>query len=85
MKVKLECKNVRMEKVAECFERSHKLPSGYKLWLYDGRVFAYFRVRSISDLKQLTNKLKRIKNIELNFHRIEVGASWLKRVLKFDP
>lgn len=82
MKVKLECCNVRMEKIAECFEKS-KLPSGYKLWLYDGRIFAYFRVKNISGLKRLTKRLKRI-NVELNFHRIEEEGSWLKK-FSFNP
>lgn len=85
MKVKLECYNAKMEKIAACLERSGKLPFGYKLWLYDGRIFAYFRVKSISDLKQLMKRLKRIKDIELNFHRIAQEGSWLKKNLAFNP
>lgn len=80
MKVKLECCNVRMEKITDCFEGSGKLPFGYKIWLYDGRVFAYFKVRSISDLKELNKGLKRIKNIEFRYHRIEKVESWLKKI-----
>lgn len=80
MKVKLECCNVRMERIASCFERSSKLPFGYKIWLYDGSVFAYFKVRSILDLKELNRRLKRIKNIRLRHHRIEKVESWLKKL-----
>ena len=84
LKVKLECRNVRMDKIAGCFERSRKLPFGYKIWLYDGRIFAYFKIKSFSDLKQLTKRLKRMKNIRINLHRIEEGGSWLRRI-KFNP
>ena len=84
MKVKLECCNVRMEKIVQCFERSGKVPFGYKIWRYDGRIFAYFKVKSFSDLRQLTKRLKRIKNIVINFHRIEEVGSWLKKI-KFNP
>lgn len=84
MKVKLECRNTRMEKIVNCLEKLSKRPSGYKLWLYDGRVFAYFKVKSVSDLKELTKRLKRIKNIEFKYHRIEKVGSWLKKFLAFN-
>lgn len=81
MKVKLECRNIRMEKIARCFERSSKLPFGYKIWLYDGRIFAYFKVKSISDLKELNKRLKRVENTQIMYHRIEKVKSWLKKPL----
>ncbi len=81
MKVKLECRNIRMAKIAGLFERYGKLTSGYKIWLYDGSVFAYFKVRSISDLKELDKRLKRMKNIRIRYHRIEKVESWLKKLI----
>jgi hypothetical protein len=79
MKVKVEFGNARMEKIADCLE---KLLSEYKIWRYDDRVFAYFKVKSISDLKKLTTRLKR-EEIEYKYHRIEKVESWLKKLLRF--
>jgi len=73
LKVKIECRNVGCEKIAKCLARFGT--PNFKVWLYDGRVFAYFKLRSVSDLNELTRRFKRIKNIELNFHRIE--KAWL--------
>jgi len=76
LKVKLECRNVRCEKIANLLSRFRKtFPFGYKVWVYDGRVFAYFKVKSISDLNEFTRRLKRINGIEFNYHRIE--RSWI--------
>lgn len=85
MKVKLECRNTRIEKIANCLDRFGKLPFGYKIWLYDERVFAFFKVKSVSDLNELTRRLKRIKNIQFKYHRIEKVESWLRRKLAFNP
>jgi hypothetical protein len=79
MKIKIECRNTKMEKVAGCLE---KLLSQYKIWLYDDRIFAYFKTKSISDFKELTTRFKH-RNIEFKFHRIEKVESWLKRLLAF--
>ena len=80
MKVKIECINTRIEKIAYCLE---KVLSGYKIWLYDDRVFAYLKLKSISDLKELNKRLK-CKNIEVKYHRIEKVESWLKKLLTFN-
>ncbi len=79
LKVKLECRNTRIEKIANCLEKL----SGYKIWLYDDRVFAYFKVKFISDLKDLNRRLKH-RNIEFKYHRIEKVESWLKKLLKYN-
>lgn len=80
MKVKLEIRNVRMNIIAEHFEVFGKLSSGYKLWLYDGRIFAYFKIMSNVHLKELIERLIEMKNIVIIFHRIEVKGSWLKNI-----
>ena len=76
LKVKLECRNVSCEKIMNCLARFGKtFPFGYKVWLYDNRVFAYFKLRSISDLNEFTRRLKRMKKMEFNYNRIE--RSWI--------
>jgi hypothetical protein len=71
LKVKIECRNVGCEKVANCLEKFGKtFPFGHKVWLYDGRVFAYFKLRSFSDLNEFIKRFKRIK-VEFFFHRIQ--------------
>lgn len=71
LKVKIECRNVGCEKIANCLAKFGKnFPFRFKVWLYDGRVFAYFKLRSISDVNELTKRLKRIK-IDFTYHRIQ--------------
>jgi uncharacterized protein with ACT and thioredoxin-like domain len=79
MKVKIEFRNAKMVKIAECLEKS-KLDSGYKLWLYDSNIFAYFKIKDISDLKELIKKLKTMKNVRFIFHNIEEERTWLKKI-----
>jgi len=71
MEVKLECKNVSCEKIANRLSKFRETsPFGYKVWVYKDGVFAFFRVESISDLNELANRLKRIKEIEFTFQQI---------------
>jgi hypothetical protein len=79
MKVKIEFGNVRIEEIADCLEEF----SEYKIWLYDDRVFAYFKVKSISDLKKLTEELE-LRRIEYKCHRIEKVESWLRKLIRFN-
>ena len=72
IEVKLECKNVSCEKMANRLSKFRgTFPFEYKVWAYKDRVFAYFKVKSISDLNELKRRLKRIKKIEFTFHRIQ--------------
>lgn len=66
---KIECKNITVEKLAE--RLTEIAEQGFRVWLYDKKVYAIFRVSSISILKKLVEKLKRVKNLELKFFRIE--------------
>jgi hypothetical protein len=80
LKVKIECRNVGCEKIANCLVKFGDCP--YKVWLYNDNVFAFFMVDSLSSLKKLTKRLKQMKNVEIKCHRIElVKESWLRRIL----
>lgn len=46
LKVKLECTNVRCEKITKLLTRFPRIfPFGYKVWLYDNRVFALLQTQ----------------------------------------
>lgn len=66
---KIECKNITVEKLADYLADLTK-PS-FRIWLYDKKVYAIFRVGSMSILKKLIEKLKRAKGLEFRFFRIE--------------
>jgi len=70
---KIECKNITVEKLAEYLTEITE--QGFRVWLYDKRVYAIFRVSSISILKKLIEKLRRVKNLDLRFFRIEEVSS----------
>jgi hypothetical protein len=67
LRVVVECKNVRSEKIAKCL---YKLTDGFKLWMHDNVVYALFDVGSLLELKELSRELKRIKNIDFRFIKI---------------
>lgn len=64
MRVIVECKNVRSEKIAECLE---KLTDGFRIWMHNNAVYALFDVKSLIELSEISKKLKRIKGIEFRF------------------
>jgi len=72
IEVKLECKNVSCEKIANCLSKFRgAFPFPYKVWAYKDAVFAYFKVRCIMDLNEFTRKLRKIEKIKFKYHRIE--------------
>jgi len=72
IEVKLECKNVSCEKLANRLSKFRgSFPFGYKVWTYQDTVFAYFKVRCIVDLNEFTRKLRKIEKIKFKYHRIE--------------
>jgi hypothetical protein len=80
LKVKIECRNVGCEEIANRLAKFGIVV--YKVWLYNENVFAFFKIDSILSLKELARRLRRIKDVELKYHRIErVKESWLKRIL----
>ena len=67
LRVMVECKNVRSEKVAKYLA---KLTDGFKLWMHDNCVYALFDIESLIELRELSKNLKHIKNIEFRFIKI---------------
>jgi len=70
---KIECKNMTVDKLAEHLTEAAE--QGFKVWLYDKKVYAIFRVSSISVLKKFIEKLKRAKNLQFKFFGIEEVSS----------
>jgi hypothetical protein len=69
-KVKIECRNVRCERVAKFLARFRKdFPFGYKVWLQDNKIFAAFMLESVSDLNDLIRRL-RYMHTSFKFHQI---------------
>jgi hypothetical protein len=67
LRVMVECKNVRSEKLAEYLS---KLTDGFRLWMHEDMVYALFDIDSLLELKELGKKLRRIKNVEFRFIKI---------------
>ena len=63
----VECKNVRSEKLAKYLS---KITDGFKLWMHDDSVYALFDVESLFELRELSKRLKNIKNIDFRFVKI---------------
>jgi len=68
LKVTLECKNVRSERLAKVLS---KVTDNFKLWIYGNMVYVLFNVKSLPVLTEFGRKLKRIKTIEFRFIKIE--------------
>jgi hypothetical protein len=64
----VECKNVRSEKLAKHLS---KLTDGFRLWMHDDMVYALFDIGSLLELRELSRRLKRIKNIEFRYVKIQ--------------
>jgi len=67
--VKVECKNVTVEKLAEILTK--KAEQGFKIWIYEKKVYAVFRIGSITVLKRIIQRMKHIKRFKFRFFRIE--------------
>jgi len=75
LKVTVECKNVRSEKVAKYLS---KLTDGFKLWMHDNVVYALFDLSSLLELRELGKRLKRIRSIDFRFIKIRAVANPFK-------
>ena len=69
---KIECKNITVEKLTE--HLTEIAEQGFRVWIYDKKIYVIFRVSSISILKKFVEKLKRVKNLEFRFFRMEEGS-----------
>ena len=66
---KIECKNVSVEKLAKILTKDSE--QGFKIWLYKKKVYAVFRVGSITVLKRIIQRMSRVKKIKFRFFRVE--------------
>ena len=73
MRITIECGNVKGERIAKHLDR---LTDEFRLWTYDGKVYASFEVESFSKLKEIRRRLKRIKDIELKFVKISKAVCY---------
>jgi hypothetical protein len=73
LRVTIECKNVRSEKIAKYLS---KLTDGFKLWIHDNVVYALFDVGSLLELRELSKRLKRIRGIDFRFIKIRTVANY---------
>jgi len=78
IKLRLEFRNV---KVREVFEVLRKLCRKFKVWRYDGIVFAAFNAKSISELNELEKNLKS-KRLDFCYSRIDFSLNWWERCVK---
>jgi hypothetical protein len=67
--VRLECKGISVEKLG--YMLSKIAEPRFLVWLYDKKAYAAFKVNSLSVLKNLIQRLKRVKGLEFNVYRLE--------------
>jgi len=66
--VKLECKGIATEELAELL--ADYADKGFRVWLYDKKVYANFGLSSLSILRKLVEKLRESR-VKYNIFRIE--------------
>lgn len=69
LKAMIECNNVRIEEAAWYLD---KLTNGFKLWMHDEVVYTSFEVDSLSELREVGRRLRKMKGVEIRFIRISV-------------
>lgn len=67
LRVMVECKNARSEKVAKYLER---LVDGFRIWMHDDAVYALFNIESLIELRELSKMLKHVRNIRFRYVKI---------------
>lgn len=75
IRLRLEFRNA---KVREVFEVLRKICREFKVWRYDGIVFAVLNVKSVSGLCELEKNL-RSKGTEFSYSRIDFELHWWER------
>jgi hypothetical protein len=69
LRVLLECKKVRSEKIAGILD---KLTNAFSVWMHRKLVYALFELESFLDLRELDKRLKAEK-IDFKYIRIKRG------------
>lgn len=65
---KVECKNVTVERLAE--HLAEITEPGFRVWLYNKRVYAIFKVRSLVALNKLIENF-RADDVKFRFFRVQ--------------
>jgi len=63
----LNVKNIRGEKLAKYLD---KLTDGFKIWIHNDMVYGLLDIESLVELRELSKRLKRVKDIEFRFIKI---------------
>lgn len=79
IRVRLECRNVKIEEIVKCLAKLGK-SFEYKIWKYNKVVYLLLRISSISDLEKLTKRLGKI--CELHFSRVDHTLPWWRRWMR---
>ena len=67
-RVVLECKNVKLEKLAE---KLSKLTNGFKIWTHNEAIYAVFEIGSLLELKLLSKGLRNFRKIGFRFVKLQ--------------
>ena len=73
LRILLECKNARSENIAKHLDR---MTEGFKLWSHDDMIYVLFELDSLSTLRELSGKLKRAKNVEFRYVKIQTVRNY---------
>jgi len=65
---KVECEKITVEKLMEFLVDTTE--QGFRVWLYDKKVYAIFKTGSIATLRRLIESF-RANNVKFRFFRIE--------------
>lgn len=67
----MKCEGVKSEEIAYCLKRSNR----YKIWVYEDKVYAICKVKSLLTLQSFMNKMK-TRKIRFKFLKIEKFPWW---------
>jgi len=65
---KVECEKITVEKLGE--HLVYTVEQGFRVWLYNKKVYATFKISSFPALKKLIENFK-ANNVKFRFFRIE--------------
>ena len=67
LKITLECKNARIENVAELLSET---TNGFKVWVHNSAVYCSFHANSLRDLKAISKRLENTEAVEFKCIKI---------------
>ncbi|MGQ9469295.1 MAG: hypothetical protein ACUVTD_05655 [Nitrososphaerales archaeon] len=79
IKVRLECRNAKVEEIAECLVKFGKALE-YKIWEYKNITYLTLKIDSKSELDELIKGLKLA--CELRFSRIDFSLPWWREWMR---